>query len=849
MACAVPGDLMTELDDRIAHLARMPQLLIACDYDGTIAPIVDNPMQATPRRDTVIAMRGLADLPQTNVAVISGRSLRDLATLSRLPEEIRLVGSHGSEFEVGFGSELDPEAVALRARVSHQMKEVAARTTASYVEQKPTGVAFHYRNVEPQLATRALEELQSAIDDLDGVYVKRGAKVLEFSVVEMNKGAALERIRSQVGASAVLFIGDDLTDEDGFATLRGPDVGVKVGDSPTRAQFGVAGTDDVARTLALLCELRKNWLVGSAAIPIETHSMLSDQRTAAIVAPDARVTWLCVPRIDSGAVFAELVGGPAAGFFAIGPAEGGRPISQRYRDSSMVLVSHWPRMDVTDYLDCSDDRPNRLAGRSDLVRVIEGTGQAAVEFAPRLDFGRVPTRLEVSDGGLEVVGTTDQMVLRAPDVRWEIIDDGVHHTALGTVNLDDGPVVIELRCGTANLEPDQPESERRGTTERFWTDWADDLDLPAIEPELVRRSALVLKALIHGPTGAMVAAATTSLPECFGGIRNWDYRYCWLRDAALSHAALVRLGSHSEAIAFLDWVLGVIDLRGEPERLSPVFLVSGRHLPPEAEIAELPGYGGSRPVRVGNAAERQVQLDVFGPIVDLIHLLHANGASLSSEHWRLVESMVTAVSRRWHEPDHGIWEIRKPPRHHTYSKAMCWLTVDRGIKLAKHFEPRDNADWVDVRDQILDDVVTHGWKTDSHSFGAAYDGTDLDASVLAIGLSGMVAADDERFIGTVAAVETTLRDGPTVYRYRADDGLPGQEGGFNLMTSWLIDAYYMVGRHEEALDLFDDLCGLVGPTGLLSEEYDPLTGRALGNHPQAYSHLGLINNALNLSGR
>jgi GH15 family glucan-1,4-alpha-glucosidase len=282
--------------------------------------------------------------------------------------------------------------------------------------------------------------------------------------------------------------------------------------------------------------------------------------------------------------------------------------------------------------------------------------------------------------------------------------------------------------------------------------------------------------------------------------------------------------------------------------LHPLYNVTGRHLPPEAEIAELSGYAGSRPVRVGNAAEGQVQLDVFGPIVELVHLLQIRDAPLSGRHWQLVEAMVKAVDRRWSEPDNGIWEIRKPPRHHVYSKVMCWATVDRAIAVADHFTGRPQPDWVDLRDRIADDVLEHGWKPQVGAFTAAYDGTDLDASSLAVGLQGLVAADDERFLGTVRAVESVLVDGPTVYRYLGDDGLPGREGGFNLMTSWLIDAYHLVGREDDAHALFKRLCGLAGATGLLAEEYDPETGRALGNHPQAYSHLGLINNALNLSG-
>ena len=471
-----------------------------------------------------------------------------------------------------------------------------------------------------------------------------------------------------------------------------------------------------------------------------------------------------------------------------------------------------------------------------------------VEFAPRLDFGRVPTRLVIKDDGIVVQGTADLMVLRAPGLAWEIVQDGAHETARGVVELGDEPVAIELRAGTGTVRPDsRPEQDRRTDTERFWSHWASKLELPDVERDAVARSALVLKSLCHGPTGAILAAATTSLPEHLGGIRNWDYRYCWLRDAALSASALVRLGSHGEAMAYLDWVLRILETRSDPERLAPLYNVTGRHLPPEAEINDLPGYGGSRPVRVGNAADGQVQLDVFGPVVDLVHLLLERGEALSAEHWRLVEAMVLAVSRRWKEPDHGIWEIRKPPRHHVYSKVMCWVTVDRAISIADQFLDREPEAWVDLRDQIAADVLEHGWKPERGAFTAAYKGTDLDASVLAVGMWGLVEPGDERFVSTVATLERELRSGPTVYRYLDDDGLPGREGGFNLMTSWLIDSLVLTGRRSDAEELFKDLCGLVGATGIMAEQFDPENGRALGNIPQAYSHLGLINNALTLS--
>ena len=583
-------------------------------------------------------------------------------------------------------------------------------------------------------------------------------------------------------------------------------------------------------------------------MPIEQHSFLSDQRTVAIIAPDARITWFCAPRLDDAAIFAELVGGPPAGHFSVTNGNGRGPTSQRYLPDTLMLETSWPNLTLVDYLDASDGRPTLLAGRSDLIRHLSGTGSATIEFAPRLDFGRFPTQIEIREDGLEVLGASDLIVLRSPGVVWSIDQDGPHDTARATVELGDDPVTLELRVGTASLRAGSEESRRRDNTRRFWADWAARLQIPDEAAEHVRRSALVLKGLVYGPSGAIAAAPTTSLPEHLGGVRNWDYRYCWLRDAALSAAALVRLGSHEEAMDFLDWVLRVLAASADhPERLKPLYTRAGSGLPPEADITELAGYGGSRPVRVGNAADNQVQLDVFGPIVDLVYLLGQRGAPLSARHWRLVEAMVEAVESRWHEPDHGIWEIRSAPRHHVYSKAMCWVTVDRALRVADEVFGRERPEWESLRETIAADVFENGWNETLQTFTAAYDGADLDASVLIVGLAGLVPADDPRFAGTVAAIEAQLREGPTVYRYRHDDGLPGEEGGFHLMTSWLIDSYAALGDFSEARSLFRKLLATAGDTGLLSEEYDPVRCRSLGNHPQAYSHLGVINNALRLS--
>ena len=843
-------DSLGELAERIRHVARVPVLLVACDYDGTVAPLIDDPMDARPNRDSVAAMRALAESARTHVAVISGRSLRDLAALSRLPESVRLVGSHGSEFDLGFAAHLPDELVQRRDAVTQAVTQLASRHGAR-VEEKPTGVTVHFRGLEPARTAAARDELVRGPAGWEGVSVRNGRDIVELSVIETSKGRALESIRQQVGASAVLFLGDDTTDEDAFATLTGPDVGVKVGEGPTVADYRVADPTVVSQVLALLFELRSEWLRGAGVVPIRDHSLLSDLRTVAVVTPDARVTWLCVPRIDSGAVFAELLGGPGAGYFSVGPLDGAPALDQHYRPGSLVLATRFEDLTVTDYLDVSDGRTEQLAGRSDLVRVVSGRGRVRIEFAPRLDFGRVPTVVQPGGDGIEVLGTTERLALRAPGVDWQIVRDGPHQTAVGTASLDGGDLVLELRFGGgASQAAGRPsELERRDGSERWWASWCSKLDVPNQERDLVARSALVLKALCHGPTGAIVRAATCSLPEHLGGVRNWDHRYCWLRDGALTAATLVRLGSSEEALGFLGWLFRVVESRGEPDRLAPVYNVTGRHLPPEAEITELSGYAGSRPVRVGNAAERQFQLDVFGPIVDLVLLLHDRGEAVPEEHWQLVRTLVGVVSRRWMEADHGLWQLRRPPRHHVHSKVMCWVALDRGVRLAQARGEEPPPEWLSSRRRIAIDVLARGWNGRRGAFCAAYDSEDLDVSVLSVGLSGLLAADDERYVATVAAVERELRTGGTVHRYHGDDGLPGREGGSHVATSWLVDALSFVGREDDARELFGQLCRQAGPTGLLAAGVEPTSERSLGNLPLATSHVGVINNALRLAER
>ncbi|MBT1191771.1 trehalose-phosphatase [Rhodococcoides kroppenstedtii] len=846
------ADLPLTLRRALVGIARVPRLLVASDYDGTMAPLVSDPQKAFPHPESVRALRALAGLDHTDAAVISGRALRDLAILSRLPVEVQLVGSHGSEFDAGFVTELGDDAKELLDRLIAELRSIASQGEHITVETKPASVALHVRNAEPEVGERALTAVRDGVAQWDGVQVTEGKSVIELAVIVTDKGQALDILRHRGGASAAIFFGDDVTDEKAFRRLHGPDIGVKVGPGDSLAEYRVESTEDVAAALAFLTEERRRWLSGADAPRIERLTMVASPRSVGLLTPDASLTWLCHPEPDSAAVFAHLLGGDEAGHFTVGPARPSLPLSQQYLDSTMTVQTRWASLQVTDYL-AHDVAP----GRTDFTRVVTGTAKAVVTFAPRPEFGQARMRLEPEDDGLRIHGTNDPMVLRAPGLDWSITIEHGQETARAEIDPSAGPVVLELRCGSEDLGPSEvPEPERRAQAEAYWSDWAAGLSLPPLKPDLMKRSALTLRGLVHADSGSIMAAATTSLPEEIGGVRNWDYRYCWLRDAALTASALVSLGSTAEAEAYLGWVHDVLATVPGPERLHPLYTLWGQTLPPEAVIDVLPGYAGSRPVRVGNAANQQVQLDVFGPIVDLIHTLATTrtaagvtdaAEALPDRDWELVRAMVDAVERRWSEPDHGIWEIRGNPRHHVYSKVMCWLTVDRALTLAETYGREAQLGWTTLRDVIAQQVREEGWNEEAQSYTAAYDGTDLDAATLHIGLSGLIDPDDPRFHATVLATEAELRSGATVYRYHHDDGLPGGEGGFHLCAAWLVEAYLLIGQRQPAEALFTQLVAAAGPTGLLSEEYDPVAERSLGNHPQAYSHLGLLRCAQLLS--
>ncbi len=848
MSAPPVGDLDPDLRAAIARIARVPRLLVACDYDGTLAPLVDDPAFAKPIPEASAALRALASLPQSTVAVISGRSLRDLAALSRMPSEVHLVGSHGSEFDVGFVGRIQPEIAELRTRLGQAVYELARANPGVRLEQKPASVAVHTRGAGLETASKMLEEVRSGPAAWPGVHVTTGKDVIELSVVATDKGSAVDELRTQHSASAVIFLGDDATDETAFHKLQGPDLGIKIGQGDeSSAHFAVADPDGGVKVLALLTECRRRWLYGEQAVPIERHSILANGRTLALLTPDGKVTWLCHPRPDSPAIFGAMLGDDSAGYLSVAPDHRGKaesmPLGQRYKRGTMTVETRWSGLTVTDTL--QGDEPETV-----LVRVLSGSVPVRLSFAPRPEFGQVPTQLEPVGDELRVFGSNDPMALVAAGVTWRIVEDGGHHTAHATVDLAKvgGTVTLELRLGGNGPPGDHGAAAvqaRQTASEREWREWSSTLRLPTTARELVLRSALTLRALCYRPTGAIIAAGTSSLPEEMGGVRNWDYRYCWLRDAAMSAQSLVMLGSGEEAEAMLRWTRDIIEgTAGHPERLHPLYTVDGNELGAEAVIETLPGYAGSRPVRIGNAANRQVQLDVFGPIADLIaHLADLRGG-LEQWHIELMGNMVEAVSRRWHEPDHGIWEARIPPRHHVYSKVMGWLTVDRALRLGeRHGMPIDPG-WTALRDKIAEDVLERGWHPQVGAYTVAYDHPEVDASSLWIGLSGLLADDDPRFLATVLAIEADLRSGPIVYRYRWDDGLPGHEGGFHICSAWMIEAYLRTGRRADAEELFEQMIDCAGPTGLLPEQYDPLTERGLGNHPQAYSHIGLINCAL-----
>jgi trehalose 6-phosphate phosphatase len=828
---------MAQLDELIRDLARTPVLLVCCDYDGTLAPIVEDPARAFPLGEAVNALRALASLPSTTAAVVSGRALRDLAALSRLPAEIHLVGSHGSEFDLDFAQDLREEQKRLLDDLAESVQALLLDHPGAHLEVKPASIAIHVRKLEDVHGDQLIEQVAKEFGAHPEILIRHGKRVVELSVVHSDKAEAVRLLRHRLGATAVVFVGDDLTDESVFVDLSGPDLGVKVGDGETAASERVADPHAVSVLLAQLLTERQRWLLGGHAHPIEDYTLLADGRTVALLSSEGSIEWMCAPDPDSPALFAALLGDATSGHFSVSAAHGEPPLSSTYVPGTMMARTRWAGVSVVDYLDGGPGLEPIDSSSVRLVRVISGKEPVKVSFAPRPQFNAVPVTLAAVQGGLLVQGASDAICLIAPGVEWDITDDVGGQSATAVIDPGGAEVTLELRYGSDSTD-NALNGHRRSVVEGAWRDWVDNLDLPGLDREWEERSALTLKSLCHTPTGGILAAATTSLPEGIGGIRNWDYRYVWIRDAALTARALVDVGSVTEAESFLDWLHEVIAQASSPERLHPLYSIYGSELGPEAVLEHLPGYAGSRPVRVGNAAQGQVQLDVFGPVVALIDEVSARRGSLRDEEWQLVVDCVGAVAARWQEPDHGIWEIRDHPRLHVHSRMMCWLAVDRGIKIA-HRRGQEQPQWQPLAEEIIAEIEEHGFDAGLDSYVCAYDRRVADASVLQ-GIIEGYPAPRERIAGTIAYIESQLRRAGGVYRYRYDDGLPGHEGAMHLCGAWLAAAYVRVGQIHDARQMLDAMADAAGVTGLLSEQIEPLTGQALGNHPQAYSHLGAL---------
>ena len=582
---------------------------------------------------------------------------------------------------------------------------------------------------------------------------------------------------------------------------------------------------------------------------IEDYALIGDTQTAALVATDGSIDWLCLPYFDSAACFAALLGRRDHGRWQIAPASPITAIRRRYRDATLVLETEFTTAEgVVRLIDCMPPRQ----GAPDVVRIVEGVRgdvPMTTDLVIRFDYGSIVPWVRRIDGVLRAIGGPDALSLWTP-----VPLCGVDLTTRGDFRVRAGErVPFVMLWHPSHVEPPAPPDWEHAVsdTEAWWREWATACTAEGPWRDLILRSALTLKALTFAPTGGIVAAATTSLPEKLGGVRNWDYRYCWLRDATFSLYALMTCGFFDEAVAWCQWLLRAV--AGDPHALQIMYGAGGQRRLDELELEWLPGYEASRPVRIGNAAVRQRQLDVFGEVMDSLHLARRANRLVADEAWALQLAILEALEHDWREPDEGIWEVRGPRRHFTHSKMMAWVAFDRGIKAVERFGQQGPVDrWRDIRRTIHDEVCGAGFDAARGTFTQVYGSPELDASLLMMPLVGFLPARDPRVIGTVAAIERELMVDGLVLRYRTQhdgrvDGLPPGEGVFLACSFWLADNYVLQGRQEDARALFDRLVGLANDVGLLSEEYDPRDRRLLGNFPQAFSHVSLINTAFNLT--
>ncbi|MEV5410628.1 glycoside hydrolase family 15 protein [Thermopolyspora sp. NPDC052614] len=587
---------------------------------------------------------------------------------------------------------------------------------------------------------------------------------------------------------------------------------------------------------------------------IEDYALIGDMQSAALVGRDGSVDWLCLPRFDSPACFAALLGDENNGRWWIGPADpgagpdhaAGRPATRRrYRGDTLILESEWDTpggtVRVTDFM------PPRHAN-PDIVRVVEGvsgTVEMATHIRIRFDYGRIVPWVRRANGLLHAIGGPDSVWLRSP-----VPLTGGDHAHHATFRVSAGQRLPFVFTWHPSHEPAPPmidPAAQFAETEHMWTEWIGRFRFQGRWRDAVARSLITLKALTYSPTGGIVAAPTTSLPEDLGGVRNWDYRYCWLRDATMTLEALIRSGFLEEAKSWREWLLRAI--AGRPQDLQIMYGVAGERRLPELELSWLPGYEDSSPVRIGNGAVDQLQLDVYGEVMNCLYLARDNGLSADDRAWAIQRELLDFLESNWDRPDEGLWEVRGPRRHFVHSKLMAWVALDRGVRQVERFGRNGPAArWSELRDRVHAEICAKGYDPARNTFTQSYGSRELDAALLLIPQTGFLPPDDPRVIGTVDAIERELMTDGFVLRYpMADDnsvdGLPGGEGAFLACSFWLAEARALIGRRQEAIDLFEHLLALRNDVGLLAEEYDPRHGRLVGNFPQAFSHVPLIHTA------
>ncbi|MEU6473662.1 glycoside hydrolase family 15 protein [Streptomyces massasporeus] len=586
---------------------------------------------------------------------------------------------------------------------------------------------------------------------------------------------------------------------------------------------------------------------------IEDYALIGDEQTAALVGTDGSVDWLCLPRFDSAACFARMLGDEDNGYWRIAPVGADRCTRRAYRRDTLVLDTEWETeqgsVRVTDLMPQRDRAP-------DLVRVVEGLdGEVTLHSVLKLrfDYGSIIPWVRRADGHRVAVAGPDSTWLRSePEVTSWGEDYGTH----AEFTVKKGEKVAFVLTWHPSHEPRPPlvdpyEALRHSVED--WRAWVSRCRYDGPYRDAVVRSLITLKALTYAPTGGIVAAPTTSLPEEPGGVRNWDYRYCWLRDSTLTLNALLAAGYQEEAEAWRNWLLRAV--AGDPADLQIMYGVAGERRLPEFELPWLSGFVGSAPVRIGNDAVNQLQLDVYGEVMDSLSLARESGLSAQPDVWALQTALMDFLRTNWRQPDEGLWEVRGGRRQFVHSKVMVWVAADRAVRtLERHPELDGDLDgWRALRDEVHEEVCEKGYDAERNTFTQSYGSRELDAALLLIPRVGFLPPDDPRVIGTIDAVREELaHGGGFLRRYSTDDGevdgLPGGEGAFLVCSFWLADALYMTGRTKEARELFERLAGLANDVGLLSEEFDPVTGRHLGNFPQAFSHIGLVNTALALCG-